>query len=69
MEIGNIYSTSLVSLIPVVVYSNADVQKKQIFGDNKGKCGTVELINCQEKVPEGSGVNLSDRFYHYFSHR
>lgn len=52
-------------------YSNAVApQKKLIFNDNKGKCGIYRLINNSNgKSYIGSAVNLSGRFYSYYSYK
>lgn len=51
-----------------IVYHNADTQKKQIYLNNKGKCGVymwVNLINNKRYV--GSSADLQRRFSAYYS--
>jgi len=51
-----------------IVYHNADTQKKQIYLNNKGKCGVymwVNLINNKRYV--GSSADLHRRFSAYYS--
>lgn len=62
-------NTSLVStVIPMVVYSNADTSKIQIIKEIKGKSGIYRWINNENgKSYIGSSVNLSARLYRYYS--
>lgn len=64
-----IYNTSLVfTVIPMVVYSNADTSKTQIIAEIKGKSGVYRWINNDNgKSYIGSSVNLSARLYRYYS--
>lgn len=56
------------SVIPVAVYPNAEIQKKQIIKETKGKSGVYRWTNLQSgKSYVGSGVNLSMRLSHYYS--
>ncbi len=58
----------LSNLNPVATYENADIQKDQIYYENKGKCGIYRWI-CLETGESyvGSSSNLSRRFNQYFS--
>ena len=68
-------NNSLLSIIPAVVYTNADTQKLDILKDNKGKSGIYPLIGYFEKITYqetgesyvGSAINLSKRFRIYYS--
>jgi len=53
---------------PAMTYPNADLQKKQIMLDNKGKAGIYRWINKENgKTYVGSAINLSTRLYVYYS--
>lgn len=53
---------------PVKVYNNADLQKKQILIENKGKSGVYRWTNIVSgKTYVGSSVDLSQRFYKYYN--
>jgi hypothetical protein len=55
-------------LIPVAVYSNSDVDKKQILKDNKGKTGIYRWTNLVNgKTYVGSSIDLSIRLSKYYS--
>lgn len=55
-------------LTPVVVYENAELQKKQIKQENKGISGIYRWINTVNgKSYIGSAVNLGRRFSEYYS--
>ena len=55
-------------LISAVLYHNADTQKEQISKDNRGKCGIYRWTQLENKKSYvGSAVNLSRRFYQYYS--
>jgi group I intron endonuclease len=61
------YSTDN-SVVPVIKYSNADIQKLQIINENRGKSGVycrTNLLNGQRYV--GSSVNLARRYTDYFN--
>jgi group I intron endonuclease len=56
------------SIVPIVLYSNAGLQKKLIKQENKAKAGIyrwVNLINGKQYI--GSSLNLSKRLSDYFS--
>lgn len=56
------------TVVPVIVYRNADIDKLQITKENKGKSGVyrwVNLVNGKSYV--GSSVDLGRRMGHYFS--
>jgi GIY-YIG catalytic domain-containing protein/NUMOD1 domain-containing protein len=53
---------------PIVKYDNADIDKVKIFADNRNKLGVYRWINNKNgNTYVGSSVNLSVRFYSYFS--
>ncbi len=57
----------LFSVIPVVKYSNADIQKLSILKDNKSKAGVYRWVNLlNNKTYIGSSINLGGRFRDYF---
>lgn len=52
----------------MAVYCNCEQEKARILLDNKGKAAVYRLINnINNKTYIGSTVNLSTRFYKYFS--
>jgi len=58
----------LLTVAPVIVYSNAETDKSQILKDNKGKTGIylwTHITSGQTYV--GSAKNLTKRMYYYFS--
>lgn len=64
----------LLAVIPVAVYTNADIQafepkgKKQIMNENRGKSGIYRWTNKENgKCYIGSSVNLAKRFQEYFT--
>lgn len=70
MSTFKFYSKGLHTLpvVPVRVYTDAELQKKQILLDNKGKAGIYRWINKETgKSYVGSAGNLSKRFGNYYS--
>lgn len=56
------------SLTPVVTYENPDIQKEQIYSENKGKSGIYKWTNLiNGKIYIGSSTDLSRRFWLYLS--
>jgi len=52
----------------VIIYSNAELQKKSILAENKGKSGIYLWTNkVNDKCYVGSSVDLGKRFIKYFS--
>jgi group I intron endonuclease len=65
---NTIDSSTLLSIIPVVFYSNAYSDKKQLMKENKGKSGIYRWTNIHTKESYiGSAVDLSKRFNAYYS--
>jgi group I intron endonuclease len=55
-------------VVPVVVYSNADVDKERVIKENKGRCGVYRWINLSNgKSYVGSSVNLKTRLLNYYN--
>jgi len=55
---------------PQIKYNNADADKINIFADNRNKIGIYRWINnLNGKTYIGSSINLSVRFYTYYSLR
>lgn len=53
---------------PIIVYDNADTAKVDIFADNRNKSGVYRWINkVNGSTYVGSSINLSVRFYTYYS--
>lgn len=70
LDLNSASSLFLLSITPVVTYSNADEMKESIIKENKDKSGVyrwVNLINGRTYV--GSSVNLSKRFTSYYSYK
>jgi hypothetical protein len=71
----NIDNSVLLSVFPVKIYANADIQKMQILKENKGKSGVYRWVNKETgKSYVGSGTKsrakpnlLARRFYNYYS--
>jgi hypothetical protein len=58
----------LLAIVPIVLYSNAGLQKKLIKQENKAKAGIYRWVNLiNGKTYIGSGLNVSNRLSHYFS--
>lgn len=55
------------TLVPVVSYVNADILKKEIVNDNKGKAGIYRRENLKSYI--GSSVNLGVRLKRYYSYQ
>lgn len=56
------------SVVALVSFNNADVQKAEIIKEIKGKAGIYRWINNNNgKSYVGSSVDLSKRLYRYFS--
>lgn len=61
------YSTNS-SVVPVKMYSNADIDKLQILKESRGKCGVYRWTNLiTGKIYIGSSINLEKRLRGYFS--
>jgi len=55
-------------MVPIKIYSNADIDKVQILSDNQNKSGIYLWINSiNGKQYIGSSINLSNRFRQYFN--
>lgn len=58
------------SVVPAMVYTNADTDKVRILADNRNKLGVYRWINNENgNTYVGSSINLSVRFYKYYSLR
>ena len=56
------------SIVPIIIYSNAETDKSKIFSDNKGRAAIYLWTHKESgKRYVGSAVNLSERMYQYFS--
>jgi len=61
---------NFINLKPQIKYNNADIDKINIFADNRNKIGIYRWINnLNGKTYVGSSTNLSVRFYAYYSLR
>lgn len=66
-NISNLKKKSL-QLKPLVIYSNIDLNKTQIFKENKNRAGVYRLVNkTNNKTYVGSSINITLRFYKYFN--
>jgi group I intron endonuclease len=62
------FASILLVVIPVTVYSNADIQKVEIIKENRGKSGVYRWTNLVSgKTYVGSGTNLTKRLSAYYS--
>jgi group I intron endonuclease len=60
------FSTFL-TILPVIVYSNAETDRPQILSDNKNKAGVYKWIHKESgKIYIGSAVDLSKRLSNYY---
>lgn len=68
-KVGGQKSNSLDSVVPIIKYGNADIQKSQIINENRGKSGIYRWTNLVNgKSYLGSSVDLSRRFTSYFNY-
>ena len=64
------FNPYLLSIVPILPYSNADTMKTEILNENRNKIGIYRWINLLNgKSYVGSGVNLSHRLKLYYSLR
>lgn len=64
----SIYNPNSLSIIPAVIYPNAEKQKLQIYKENRHKSGIYRWTNLKTKESYiGSSINLTKRFYSYYS--
>jgi len=64
------FNPYLLSIVPILSYSNADTMKTEILNENRNKIGIYRWINLLNgKSYVGSGVNLSHRLKLYYSLR
>lgn len=64
------YNTNNSNINSVLTYTDCDLEKPKIFEDNRNKGGIYCWINnINHKFYIGSSVNLSDRFYKYYSYK
>ncbi|KAM4054285.1 GIY-YIG endonuclease (mitochondrion) [Hirsutella rhossiliensis] len=55
-------------ITPAITYKNCDQNKIQILNDNRNKGGIYCWINnINNKIYVGSSINLTNRFYKYYS--
>lgn len=67
MNMNNKNENILVS-IPVVVYTDIELQTKTIIDDNKNKSGIYKWVNTQNgEFYIGSSVKLSRRLFYYLN--
>jgi group I intron endonuclease len=61
--------SSLYSVVPVLVYPNADTLKQLIIKNNRGKSGVYRWVNIiSGRNYIGSSVNLGKRFINYYNY-
>lgn len=57
------------SIVPIKIYPNSDINKKEIIEDNKGKAGVYQFTNLLTGESYiGSSINLSKRFGQYYNY-
>lgn len=62
-------SATMLSVVPVVTYSNADTMKESVVKENKGKSGVYRWTNkISNKIYIGSSSNLGSRFRNYYKY-
>lgn len=53
---------------PTIIYNNCDLDKVEILDNNRNKGGIYCWINnINDKIYVGSSINLTERFYKYYS--
>jgi group I intron endonuclease len=63
----NLTDSVLLCVVPLVIYTNSDLEKERIIKENKGKSGIYRWVNKESmKSYVGSSVNLSKRFQKYY---
>jgi len=61
--------TGATTVVPVVVYSNPDLDKEKVIKENKGKSGVYRWTNLiSGKTYVGSSVSLGKRFGYYYNY-
>lgn len=56
------------NVTPIIIYNNCDLDKVKILNDNRNQGGIYCWINnINDKIYVGSSVNLTERFYKYYS--
>jgi len=59
----------MMTVVPVVTYTNADTMKESVIKENKGKSGIyIWVNNLTGKSYVGSSVNLGKRFSNYYNY-
>jgi group I intron endonuclease len=67
-DIYEIVDSVSLSLVSIIIYSNAETDKSKFLKDNKGRAAIYMWTHKESgKRYVGSAVNLSDRMYQYFS--
>jgi group I intron endonuclease len=68
LNVTSLLQGACTNLKPVVIYSNCLEDKNRILSDNKGKAAIYRWVNkINGKTYVGSSVNLTIRFYKYYS--
>lgn len=66
---AHIHDSTEESVLPVKIYSNADLDKQAIITENKGKSGIYLWVNLKNSEAYiGSSVSLGVRLRKYYSH-
>lgn len=62
-------SLAMLSVIPLLTYSNADTMKESVVKENKGKSGVYRWTNkLNNSIYVGSSIDLGLRFNNYFTY-
>jgi GIY-YIG catalytic domain len=60
--------SALLSIMPVIIYSNAETEKSKILKDNKEKAGIYQWKHLESgKIYVGSAFDLSKRLKYYYN--
>nr|YP_009722348.1 hypothetical protein [Morchella importuna]QGN66750.1 hypothetical protein [Morchella importuna] len=68
MKTTNKNNNPIVPIVPAVIYPNADIHKKRILEENKGKSGVYRWTNLENGYfYVGSAVDLAKRLKFYYN--
>jgi len=70
IDLNNLSEVTTNSVNPVIIYTNADLDKPRIIEDNRNKVGIYRWVNnINNNTYIGSSTNLSERFLDYYQSR
>lgn len=70
IDLNNLSKVTTNNVNPVIIYTNADLDKPRIIEDNRNKVGIYRWVNnINNNTYIGSSTNLSERFLDYYQSR